>query len=165
MNQVMMKAKKSIHNQKKKYLFLSVIMIIGFISGILFIYFITKEDKSLVKNELETFFLCIKNNDFKYWHSFVNGLISNSLYFFIVWILGISIIGIPIIIFMLFLKCFTLGFSVSSIINHYGLKGIFLALSELFPHSIILVVLLLLLSFYAINFSVHLFHSLFLKKM
>ena len=49
MNKIMKKVKQSITNQKKKYLFLTTILIVGIISGIIFIFFISKEDKSLVK--------------------------------------------------------------------------------------------------------------------
>lgn len=164
MNKIINKAKKSITDQKKKYLFLSVIMLVGIISGILFIFFISKEDKSLVKQELEIFFTNIQNKKLNYFSSFTNSIISNFLYLFVIWLLGISIIGLPIIIFLLFFKGFIFGFSFSSIITNYGIRGIFLSITYQFPHHLLLLIIYLLMGFYAINFSIRLFRLLFLKE-
>ena len=164
MNKIINKAKTSITNQKKKYLFLTTILLIGMISGILFIFFISKSDKSLVKEELTLFFANINSNKINYLNSFINSFVSNLLYLIFIWILGISIIGIPIIIFLLFFKGFIFGFSFSSIIYQFGIKGIPLAISYQIPHYLINLVLILLISFYAINFSVKLFKMLFFKE-
>lgn len=164
MNKIINKAKSNVINQKKKYLFLSVIMLIGIISGILFIFFVSKEDKLQVKEQLDLFLTNIKNRNLNNVSSLINSLLSNSLYIVSFWILGISIIGIPIIVFLLFLKSFIFGFSIASIIYNYGFKGIMLAIVYQVPHNLIYLVLLLLLSFYAINFSIKLFRVLFLKE-
>ena len=164
MNKVVKKAKNSIIIQKKKYLFLITIMCVGVISGMAFIFFISKGDKSLVKQELELFLSTIKDAKINYVSSLFNSISSNLLYLIIIWLLGISIIGIPIIIFLLFLKGFIFGFSTSSIVSIYGLKGLLLSFATQFPHSIILLITFLLIGFYAINFSIHLFQILFFKK-
>lgn len=164
MNKIIVKAKKSITNQKKKYLFLTTIISIGILSGILFIFFISKEDKSLVKTELTTFFTYIQTNDIHYLTAFTNSLFSNLIYLIIIWILGISIAGIPIIIFLLFFKGFILGFSFSAVIANYGVKGILLSMAYQLPHALLLLIIFLLIGFYAINFSIRLFRNLFLKE-
>lgn len=164
MNKVMNKAKKSIINQKKKYIFLTTIILIGIISGILFIFFISKEDKSLVKTELTSFCDMIKSNKINYLSTFINSIGTNLTYLIIFWILGVSIIGMPIIIFLLFLKGFIFGFSISSIISTYGIIGIPLSLSSQLPHTIILLIIFILMGFYAINFSIRLFRVLLLKE-
>ena len=164
MNKIIVKAKKSITNQKKKYLFLTTIISIGILSGILFIFFISKEDKSLVKTELTTFFTYIQTNDIHYLTAFTNSLFSNLIYLIIIWILGISIAGIPIIIFLLFFKGFILGFSFSAVIANYGVKGILLSMAYQLPHALLLLIVFLLIGFYAINFSIRLFRNLFLKE-
>lgn len=164
MKQILSRTRSSIMNQKKKYLFLTIITVVGIISGILFIFFISKEDKSLVKNELSSFITYIQSNKINYITTFVNSIFTNLTYLIVFWLLGISIIGIPVIIFLLFLKGFVLGFSFSSIISIYGIKGILLSIASQIPHSFILLIIFLLMGFYAINFSVRLFRVLFLKE-
>lgn len=164
MNKIIKRAKNNVVNQKRKYLFLTIIMTIGIISGIIFIFFISKEDKSLVKQELELLFSNIKDNKLNYGNSLINSVSSSLVYLSIIWILGVSIIGIPVVIFMLFLKGFVFGFSISSIIANYGFNGIILGFITQIPSNLILLIIYLLMGFYAINFSIRLFQVLFFKK-
>lgn len=164
MNKIIKRAKNNVVNQKRKYLFLTIIMTIGIISGIIFIFFISKEDKSLVKQELELLFSNIKDNKLNYGNSLINSVSSSLVYLSIIWILGVSVIGIPVVIFMLFLKGFVFGFSISSIIANYGFNGVILGFITQIPSNLILLIIYLLMGFYAINFSIRLFQVLFFKK-
>ena len=164
MNRIFNRTKKHIEEEKKKYIFLLSIILIGIISGCLFILFITKEDKQLIYNNLENIIDTITNNKVNYLSTFINSISSNLISLISLYILGISIIGIPIIIFFLFLKGFTLGFSFISLIFKYHIKGIFGSISYLFPHEFIKLIIWILMSYYTINFSIRLFRYLFLKE-
>ena len=164
MNRIMNKAKKNITNQKKKYVFLGIIMLLGLISGLLFIFFIAKEDKLLITNQLESFFAGVNGKKINYMNSFINSITSNILYLLVIWLLGVSIVGIPIIIFMIFFKGFIFGFSFSSIVVNFGIRGFFGALVYHFPHQLILLPIWLLIGFYSTNFSIKLFRLLFFKE-
>ena len=152
----------SIIRQKKKYVFLSIILGIGIISGIIFIFLLSGDDRSLIKENYRLIFS--SDSNINYIKTFINSISSNLLSIGIMYILSISIIGIPITIFYLYIKGFIFGLSLSSIINIYGFKGIILSLSYLLPHHLIILVLFILLSFYSISFSLKLFRYLFLKE-
>jgi len=159
------RVKNSIGKQKKLYFFLIGLIIIAVILGILFWFIINKEDKLLVNNELTSFFINIKEgNNINYLGSFFNSVITNLLYIGLIWLLGISIIGLPIIIVLIGLKGFVVGFSIVSIIATYGFKGVLGAITYTFPHQIIFLMLLVLLGFYSISFCIKLFKYLFLKQ-
>ena len=150
--------------QKKKYAFLLTIMVLGVLAGILFVFFISSEDKTLLLDNLNGFFTSIKENKLNYTDSLINSISGNLLSILLIWLLGISVIGIPFILCFLVFKCFVLGFSISSILVNYGFKGIFVAFSYVFPHQLLYLVMWLLLSFYALSFFFFLFRLLFLKK-
>jgi len=159
------RVKNSINRQKKLYFFLIGLIIVAVILGILFWFIINKEDKLLVNNELTSFFTSIKDgNNINYLGSFFNSFITNLLYICLIWLLGISIIGLPIIVVLIGLKGFIVGFSIVSIIATYGFKGILGMVSYTFPHQIIFLLLLVLLGFYSIYFCIKLFKYLFLKQ-
>ena len=164
MNKIIDRTKKHIENQKKKYIFLISIILIGIISGLLFIFFLTKEDKLLVNKELESVINNINNHKINKYKTLINSLSNNLLSILGIYILGISIIGIPIIIIFLYIKGFIFGFSISSILNIYHFKGISIMIGYLFPEHFLLLIVFLLIGFYAINFSVRLFRYLFLKE-
>ena len=150
--------------QKKKYIFLLTIMALGILAGILFVFFISSEDKTLLLDNLNGFFTSIKENKLNYTDSLINSISANLLSILLIWLLGISVIGIPFILCFLVFKCFVLGFSISSILVNYGFKGILVAFSYVFPHQLLYLIMWLLLSFYALSFSCKLFCLLFLKK-
>lgn len=160
------KTKNSILKQKKLYLFLIGLMVTGLIAGILFWFVISKEDKLLVTKNLTDFFSCIKEGDsINYGASLLNSVVTSLIYVVLIWLLGISIIGLPIILVMMATKSFIVGFSIVGIISSYGLKGIVGAFVYVFPHQIVFLLLLILLGFYASAFCIKLFKYLFLKQM
>lgn len=165
MNLGIKRTKNNIMKQKKLYLFLIGLVIVGIIVGILFWFVINNEDKLLVTKNLNNFFECIKKgNAINYWGSLFNSLVTGLIYIVLIWLLGISIVGLPIILIIITIKSFIVGFSISSIIASYGLKGILGAFVYTFPHQIIFLLLLILLGFYAASFCFKLFKYLFLKQ-
>lgn len=150
--------------QKKKYIFLIGLAVVGILFGIVFAFLISNNDKLLVESSINNFFTAISHNEIHYMDGFFNGLSAGIIYVFIIWFLGISIIGIPIILFLLFMKGFIMGFSIGSILSIYKIKGILGAILYIFPHHILSIIAYLLLSYFAIMFSKRLFDYLFLKK-
>ena len=165
MNNRLYAAKNSIIKQKKLYRIIITLMLFGIISGILFIFFISKESKTKALVSIKNFFdLMNTSTGINYGKSLLNTLVNNIGYVLLIWLLGISIIGLPITIVLAFMKSFIVGFSISSIISCYKAKGILGAFLYVFPHQIIILFIYLLLSFYSISFSIKLFKSLFLKQ-
>lgn len=156
--------KRQLLAQKKRYFFLISITIIIILIGFLFFFLISDGDKKIVTDLLDTFFISITENNIDKKAMFLKGLLSNATTILLIWILGISIIGIPIILLLYLMKCFILGFSISSIISSYGLKGVFRAILYVFPHQLINIVMLLLLTFYSVSFSIKLVQYLFFHK-
>ena len=93
-----------------------------------------------------------------------NASLSNGLFIVIVWLLGFSIIGIPIVIFMYFSKAFILGFSLSSFILQYKFKGLLLALIYFFPHHVVNILAYTLILIYSLKISFILINSIIKKK-
>lgn len=141
-----------------KLLFISIISILA---GIFYMAIISKQNRESVEESLKLFFQSI--NKLNYQKAIVNCLCSNIFYLSAIWLLGISIIGIPFIIFILMLKSFILGFSISSILYFYKLKGILIAMIYIIP-LVINLFIILFLGYYAIIFSKNLNKLLFLRK-
>lgn len=155
------KVTNKLEEQKKIYIFLIIVMSIGIILGIVYAIILNKADHALVTNSLDSFFTSIKNNEIDYKSALINSLIGNISFVTFIFLLGISIIGIPLIIFTLASSAFIFGFSLSSIIYTYHLNGILKAITYLFPHQIITLLMSLFLGFYALYFGIKLFKYLF----
>lgn len=158
------KLKFHIIKSKKMYIFLIVILLIGLIFGSFFITLLTENDKLMVTKQLTSFFNQIKLNKINYLQALKNSLATNIIYIILIWLLGISIIGIPIIIFIVFIKGFIIGFSIAAIIATYKLIGLIGAFSYIFPHLIISSFIIIIISCYALYLAFDLFFSIIQKK-
>ena len=158
------KLKNTIVINKKMIICLLLIVLVGIITGSLLVAVLNESDKNLVTEYINTFFNNIKDNKLNYVDTLKNSIISNMSLIIVIWLFGISIIGVPIIAFLYFCKSFILGFSLSSIIMHYKIKGCIIAFLYIFPHQIINIIMLTILMTYALSLSFKLISSFFKKK-
>ena len=148
---------------KKVNLFVIFIVILGIISGSLFLMVLNENDKSEVINEISTFMTNINTNSINNLNSFKNSLIEGMILIILSWILGMSIIGVIFNIFFIYMKSFTIGFSISSFILVYKYKGILSSLVYTVPSQLINILIILILGVYTLLFSKYLFKMIFLK--
>ncbi len=150
--------------KQNKLLFILLIIIILFtILGILFPSLINSENKALIKDSIENFMASIDKNNIDYISAFISSITNNIIVTILIWILGISIIGIPIILISIAFKSFLTGFSITSIFITYGIKGTLIAIVYTLP-NIINLLGSFLLGYYAISFSIMIYKSVFKKE-
>ena len=149
--------------EKKQFIIIFVICIVAFIIGVLLPSILNEENRKIIQTSLNSFFDTIKNNQLKTNELLFKTLTSNIIIDLILWLLGISIIGIPIVIILLGYKSLSLGFTISSIISTYKLNGVIKALIYIVP-NIINLFIFFVISYYSISFSLMLFNYLFRKK-
>lgn len=150
---------------KKKKLLVTLIIITGIslVVGLLFISILSSDNKELIKSSVNNYFIELKNNNINYFKEFISCFSSNIFINLFIWIIGISIIGIFIVIGILIYKSFLVGFSFLSIIYTYGFKGILVASIYIIPEVINLFIVFVLV-YYSVSFSILLFNYLFKKK-
>lgn len=148
---------------KKVNLFVIFIVVLGIISGSLFLMVLNDNDKSEVINEISTFMTNINTNNINNLNSFKNSLIEGMILIILSWILGMSIIGVIFNIFFIYMKSFIIGFSISSFILVYKYKGILSSLVYTVPSQLINILIILILGVYTLLFSKYLFKMIFLK--
>ena len=156
----MNKAKKKVN---KLLLILLISTIISFILGCLFISIVDNNGRSLIKESINSYFDGIFDGKTNYINGLYTILPRNIFTNIIIWLVGISIIGIIIVSCLLLFKSFLVGFSLSSIIYTYGFKGILISIIYMISEVINLFIIFLL-TYYSISFSILLFNYLFRKK-
>ena len=155
---------KIINNKKNKLLFLlTLIVVFCFIFGLVFMECLGSDNKELVKESINGYFSDLLNGNFKYLKNLFYVLGSNLFLLFLIWVLGVSVIGVFFVIGILGVNSFLVGFSLSSIIYTYGVKGFLLSFIYILPELINLFITFVL-SYYSVSFSLFLFNYLFRKK-
>ena len=149
---------------KKYVLFCLILVILGIVAGSLFIVILNSNDKSLVIEYIQSFVDTIKNNNFDYINTLKNTLIINYLIIIIISIIGFTYFLVPLNILILFYKAFIIGFSLSSFILTYKIKGLLLSIVYIFPHLIINILLFSLLIAFTLKLSINMFKYIIKKK-
>ena len=133
--------------------------------GILFSNILNAEDTKLVNTKITQYFNNLaKDVPINYLDNLFSSIKNNILYLVTIWILGLSIIGLVLNNFILFFKSFIIGFSVGSIINIYFYSGIVLSFFYIFPAFLINLFILTIMTYYANDFSLKLFNTIFRKE-
>ena len=104
MKQIIDKLIDAAKKERKKIIFLIVLALIGITMGSIFTTMLSQTDKALAQTYIKDFITSINNNKLNYWDSFKSAFMSNVILTLTIWILGISIIGIPVNIFIYFVK-------------------------------------------------------------
>ncbi|MBQ9072782.1 MAG: stage II sporulation protein M [Bacilli bacterium] len=164
MKKLVDKLLNNIKFDKRYVLFCLVLVILGIITGSLFTVILNSSDKSLVMEYISSFVDSIKNNSFNYVDTLKNTLIINYIIIFIISIIGFTYFLIPINILILFYKAFVIGFSLSSFILTFKIKGLLLSIVYIFPHLIINILLFCLLTAFTLKLSIKMINSIIKKK-
>jgi len=164
MNNKIKKIIRTIAPNKNINYFTLFIISIGIISGSIFLILINENDKTSVINQINNFINNINNNNINNVQALKNSLLNNFTYIFLIWILGMSIIGIIFNIFIVYIKGFVLGFSVSSLIYVHGIKGIMSSFIFIFPHQLLNIFCIFILGVYSIMFTNNLYKQIIKNK-
>lgn len=101
---------------KKMYVFILVILIIGIITGIVFVIMLDEATKEILFLNINEFLQNFSNTNIN--SGLMHLVILSSLL-----ILSIFLVGGPLLIFYMFYNGFSIGFVVSSITYIFGIKG------------------------------------------
>lgn len=82
----------------------------------------------------------------------------------IIWMLGLSIVGLPLILLLLFLKGVVVGFTVGFLVDQLQWQGVLYALSGVLPQNMLVVPALLMVGVGGISFSLRLIRTRLLGK-
>lgn len=150
-------------NQKLNY-FVGTIILLGILSGSIFLILSNSTDKNNVIKQIEVFFTNISKDNINSGLAFKNSIIINYLFIFFIWLFGLSMVGVFFNIFIAYLKGFLVGFSISSLFLTYQVKGFLGVIFYTFPSQILNLLVVYLLTIYSLLFSFHLFKIVLSKK-
>jgi len=112
---------------KKINFFVIFLFCFGLILGAFFSTSININDRNIILEKISSFINNINSNSFDSLVSFKNSISINFTYLILILFSGLTVIGVFLNIILLFLKSFTIGFTMSSFIITYSYKGLFLS--------------------------------------
>lgn len=82
----------------------------------------------------------------------------------LLFMLGLTVIGLPLVWILVFMKGLAIGFSVGFIVNQFGLKGLILASLSIAPQNVLIIPMYIIAGSLSMLFSLTLISILFNQK-
>lgn len=146
---------------KKIIIVSSILLGLGILSGIIFFFITTSLDKMIVKNMMNEFVKIKTNVTFS---TFINSFKYNIIYIVIITLSSLLVIFSPLVLLINYYKGLTIGFLISSTISTFKLKGILYFVAILFPHHILMSILLILYSSIMFKLSLKLLKVMYMNE-
>ncbi|EZH67679.1 stage II sporulation protein M [Geomicrobium sediminis] len=146
------------------YVFLAVLFFTGIIFGAVVVNSLSLSQKDDLFIYLQQFFGQVGDGQVTadrdlFWES----LMYNVKYIGLMFILGLSVIGSPLILLLLFLKGMAIGFTVGFLVNQMGVPGFSLSLVSVLPQNLIVVPVMIIVAVMSVAFSFRLIRQQFMK--
>ncbi len=140
-NQIWNVVKEHISHNLKQYTIISVFFFIGIIAGVIFVNHSNDSIHVQIETTINTFINALKTDYQIDSVNLLKSIIGNHILFaFLLWFMGCTIIGIPIVYGLVTLKGFSLGYTISSIIYVLGTtKGILFSCITLLLQNIFII--------------------------
>ena len=127
--------KEHVLNNKKEYMIVSLLFIIGIFLGVLFVNNVQEAQKLEITTYLSTFIDKMKNTEsLNHIELLKNSIGQNIMIAVILWFFGTTVIGLPVVFGVVLYRGFCLGYTIAVCITIMGL-----------PQGILFVLILLLL--------------------
>lgn len=147
------------------YVFVSVLFVIGVVFGAVMVNALSLEQKQEMTRHLGSFFHELNGGaTYDGAQSFKSAFAVHMKWILLIWLLGLSIIGLPIILILDFLKGVLIGFTVGYLVGQMSWKGMLFALASIAPQNLIVIPALLICSVSAMAFSISMIKNRFIQR-
>jgi stage II sporulation protein M len=147
------------------YVFVSVLVVMGVVFGALMVNALTPEQNQELARHVNSFIQVVnQGTEIGGKASFHQTFWMHVKWVLLIWLLGLSVVGLPLIFLLDFLKGVLVGFSVGYLVGQMSWKGMLFALVSVAPQNLIIIPALVICSVTSMSFSLYLIKNRFLQK-
>ncbi|MCR6110571.1 stage II sporulation protein M [Bacillus sp. A301a_S52] len=153
-----------LETNRATYIFTTVLLIMGVIFGAIIVNSMGFTQKNDLYAYLTLFFNEASKGEFASSREvFVQSFAYYSKILGFIWFLGLSVIGLPIIYILLFVKGVMVGFTVGILVDQMGVNGFLFAFTSVLPQNIVLIPVFITAATMATAFTVKLWRQIVRK--
>lgn len=148
---------KNIKENQGVYFAVTLFFAIGIAAGAFTVRAFSQEQKQELVIYLNRFFQSINGEKVQNGKVFYQAMKNNFQTVFLIWLMGVTIIGVPFTLFITSFRGFIIGFTIAFLIQGLGWKGFLFILAAVFPQNIIYIPCLLIISAISLCYSMQAF--------
>ncbi|MBW7473523.1 stage II sporulation protein M [Paenibacillus oenotherae] len=138
------------------YVFVAVIFIVGIVFGALLVNALTLDQQQDLAGYVQKFAEraekgLLPDGALSFW----DRVFFHGKWLLLVWVLGLTVVGMPLVLALDFLKGVLVGFTVGTLVSQYSWKGLLFSLVSVAPPNLLVVPALLIASVSALSFSLY----------
>lgn len=146
-------------------LFIFVLFATGIAFGAVMVSALTLEQKEELARHLSGFIVTVdQGGGFDSAASFQQSLLLHLKWLGLIWVLGLSVIGLPLVFALDFLKGVLVGFTVGYMVSQYSWNGLLFAMASVLPQNLIIIPALVIASVAATSFAIQLVKTRLIGK-
>lgn len=147
------------------YLFVAVLFVVGGVFGALLVNVLTLEQQQDLADEVGQYVsymgASVGTNEAEV---FQERFFFHLKWLILIWLLGVTVVGIPGILALNFLKGSLIGFALGVLVQQYGWKGVAFSFLTMAPQNVIAVPALIIVSAAAISFGLFIVKNRLLQQ-
>lgn len=141
---------------KPLYIFVAVLFLMGVVFGALMVNALTFEQKSELSRFFGSFIHTLQSGTMEVGvHELRDAFMLHVKWLILIWVLAVSVIGFPLILFVNFLKGMLVGFTTGYLMSEWTWKGMLFAFVGVVPQNIVLIPAFMIASVCGISFSLY----------
>lgn len=145
----------SAKDQLSLYVFVFVLFVVGVVFGALMINALTLGQQQDLSEDVRQFIVHIQNGTLQQGsETFTDRAWFQAKWLLLVWVLGFTVVGMPFVLALDFLKGVLVGFAIGMLVREFAWKGLVFALASVAPVNLIAVPAFLIASVAAVTFAV-----------
>ena len=141
------------------YFIVILFFVVGISSGAFTVKALSDQHKGELISYMQNFFQVLNQSTFDAFSVLKQSLVNNMQTGILTWILGITIIGIPLILLIIVIRGFIIGFTVGFLIEQMGIKGFLFCVFAILPQNLFIIPGIIIIAVIAVSFSVMLIKS------
>ncbi|MFX3617237.1 MAG: stage II sporulation protein M [Sporolactobacillus sp.] len=146
------------------YTFITALFLMGIIFGAVVVNSLSYAVRNDLLQYMQNFFGELSNGKIADPHLlFKESLGTDFQNLSLIWILGLSVIGLPVLFILIFVKGMFLGFTVGFLVSQMGFKGFWVAMVSVFPQNLLIIPNDIFLTVVAVACSLKIIRHLLMK--
>jgi stage II sporulation protein M len=148
------------------YVFVGVLVFVGAIFGAMLVNALTLEQQQELADQVGVYMSSLRDpQHLSHSTSFWDSFFFYGRWLLLIWLLGLSVIGLPLVLVLDFLKGVLLGFAVALLAQQLAWKGILFFLLATAPQNAIVVPALMIASISAARFAYFIIRERLFRRM